>query len=330
MSQRSDGRPVKYIFVTGGVVSSLGKGLAAASIGRLLEDHGYTVALQKFDPYINVDPGHDEPVPARRGLRHRRRRRDRSRSRSLRALHQHGGLAEQQLDDRQDLSVGDPEGAPRRLSRTNRAGHSAHHQRDQGCDPHGRPGRRRRPRRNRRHRRRHREHAVPRSDPPVPPRRRPREHALHSPDAGAVHRHGRRAEDQADAAQRPRPALDRHPARHPALPHRPLPRHRPQAEDRALLRRHRRRGHHREGRRDDLRSAAGAEGGGARSDRPAHAGAAADRSAHRSVGRADRSHQESEGRNGHSRRRQVHRLRGLVQEPQRGGRITAASSTGSR
>ena len=41
---------MKYIFVTGGVVSSLGKGLAAASIGRLLEDHGYTVALQKFDP----------------------------------------------------------------------------------------------------------------------------------------------------------------------------------------------------------------------------------------------------------------------------------------
>ena len=59
--QRSDGRPVKYIFVTGGVVSSLGKGLAAASIGRLLEDHGYKVALQKFDPYINVDPGTMSP-----------------------------------------------------------------------------------------------------------------------------------------------------------------------------------------------------------------------------------------------------------------------------
>src|SRR5688500_10742818 len=56
-----NGRPVKYIFVTGGVVSSLGKGLAAASIGRLLEDHGYTVALQKFDPYINVDPGTMSP-----------------------------------------------------------------------------------------------------------------------------------------------------------------------------------------------------------------------------------------------------------------------------
>src|SRR5919106_1574159 len=61
MTQRPDGRPVKYIFVTGGVVSSLGKGLAAASIGRLLEDHGYKVALQKFDPYINVDPGTMSP-----------------------------------------------------------------------------------------------------------------------------------------------------------------------------------------------------------------------------------------------------------------------------
>jgi len=61
MTQRADGRPTKYIFVTGGVVSSLGKGLAAASIGRLLEDHGYTVALQKFDPYINVDPGTMSP-----------------------------------------------------------------------------------------------------------------------------------------------------------------------------------------------------------------------------------------------------------------------------
>ena len=61
MTQRADGRPVKYVFVTGGVVSSLGKGLAAASIGRLLEDHGYRVALQKFDPYINVDPGTMSP-----------------------------------------------------------------------------------------------------------------------------------------------------------------------------------------------------------------------------------------------------------------------------
>ena len=48
---------LKYIFVTGGVVSSLGKGLAAASIGALLEGRGFKVTLQKFDPYINVDPG---------------------------------------------------------------------------------------------------------------------------------------------------------------------------------------------------------------------------------------------------------------------------------
>jgi CTP synthase len=56
-----DGRTTKYIFVTGGVVSSLGKGLAAASIGCLLEGHGYKVTLQKFDPYINVDPGTMSP-----------------------------------------------------------------------------------------------------------------------------------------------------------------------------------------------------------------------------------------------------------------------------
>ena len=54
-------RGTKYIFVTGGVVSSLGKGLAAASIGRILEGRGFRVALQKFDPYINVDPGTMSP-----------------------------------------------------------------------------------------------------------------------------------------------------------------------------------------------------------------------------------------------------------------------------
>ena len=48
--------PTKYIFITGGVVSSLGKGLAAASIGRLMESRGFKVTLQKFDPYLNVDP----------------------------------------------------------------------------------------------------------------------------------------------------------------------------------------------------------------------------------------------------------------------------------
>ena len=53
--------PTKYIFVTGGVVSSLGKGLASASIGCLLEGHGFRVAMMKCDPYINVDPGTMSP-----------------------------------------------------------------------------------------------------------------------------------------------------------------------------------------------------------------------------------------------------------------------------
>ncbi len=51
----------KYIFITGGVVSSLGKGIVAASLGKLLRSRGYTVANQKFDPYINVDPGTMSP-----------------------------------------------------------------------------------------------------------------------------------------------------------------------------------------------------------------------------------------------------------------------------
>ncbi|MDH7513462.1 MAG: CTP synthase [Clostridiales bacterium] len=51
----------KYIFVTGGVLSALGKGIAAASIGRLLESHGYKITIQKFDPYLNVDPGTMSP-----------------------------------------------------------------------------------------------------------------------------------------------------------------------------------------------------------------------------------------------------------------------------
>nr|WP_304949716.1 hypothetical protein [Verrucomicrobium spinosum] len=53
---------MKYIFVTGGVVSSLGKGLAAASLGTLLEHRGLKVILQKFDPYLNVDPGTMNPT----------------------------------------------------------------------------------------------------------------------------------------------------------------------------------------------------------------------------------------------------------------------------
>ena len=54
--------PAKFIFITGGVVSSLGKGLASASLGALLQERGYKVRLRKLDPYLNVDPGTMNPT----------------------------------------------------------------------------------------------------------------------------------------------------------------------------------------------------------------------------------------------------------------------------
>src|ERR1700746_2467135 len=56
-------RPMaRYVFITGGVVSSLGKGLASAALGALLQARGYTVRLRKLDPYLNVDPGTMSPT----------------------------------------------------------------------------------------------------------------------------------------------------------------------------------------------------------------------------------------------------------------------------
>ncbi len=60
-SSKNTKRRTKYIFVTGGVISSLGKGIAAASLGMLLKTRGFSVSIQKFDPYINVDPGTMSP-----------------------------------------------------------------------------------------------------------------------------------------------------------------------------------------------------------------------------------------------------------------------------
>ena len=54
----------KYIFITGGVVSSLGKGITASSLGRLLKSRGLKIAIQKLDPYINVDPSSMESLSA--------------------------------------------------------------------------------------------------------------------------------------------------------------------------------------------------------------------------------------------------------------------------
>lgn len=62
MKNNKNNKNQKFIFVTGGVVSSIGKGLTAASLGSLLEAHGFTVTLMKFDPYLNVDPGTMSPL----------------------------------------------------------------------------------------------------------------------------------------------------------------------------------------------------------------------------------------------------------------------------
>ncbi|MGH8912938.1 MAG: hypothetical protein ACRDZM_00285, partial [Acidimicrobiia bacterium] len=60
-AEEASSTPTKYVFVTGGVVSSLGKGIAASSLGRLLKSRGLRVVNQKLDPYINVDPGTMNP-----------------------------------------------------------------------------------------------------------------------------------------------------------------------------------------------------------------------------------------------------------------------------
>ena len=106
----------KHIFVTGGVVSSLGKGLTCASIGMLLEQRGLRVRLQKFDPYINVDPGTmspyqhgevyvlDDGAETDLDLGHYERFTNAPLTPRL------------QLHDRQDLPVGHPEGARRAIT----------------------------------------------------------------------------------------------------------------------------------------------------------------------------------------------------------------------
>ena len=183
----------KFIFVTGGVVSSLGKGLAAASIGALLEARGFRVTLQKMDPYINVDAGTMSP-------------------------YQHGEVFVTDDGGETDLDLGHYERfTSARVTRDHnvttgkvyfsviqkeRRGDylgrtvqviPAHHRRDQGVDPPGRARHRRRHRRGRRHRGRHREPALPGGHPPAPEGRRQGERPLRPPDAGAVHAGGRRS-----------------------------------------------------------------------------------------------------------------------------------------
>ena len=95
----------KFVFVTGGVVSSIGKGIVAASLGRLLKARGYSVSILKLDPYLNVDPGtmspfqHGEVFVTEDGA-------ETASTWATRTLHRHGHVTPQR-DHRLDLPVGD-------------------------------------------------------------------------------------------------------------------------------------------------------------------------------------------------------------------------------
>ena len=211
----------RYVFITGGVVSSLGKGIASAALGALLQARGYQGPPAQARPLSQRRSGHDEPVSARRGLRHRRRRRDRSRPRPLRALHRPAGDEDGQRHHRPHLPGDHRQGTARRLSRRHRAGDPARHRRHQVVHPGRQRGRRFRAVRDRRHGRRHRGPAVLRGDPPARQRPAAQPCGLHPPDADALYRDGRRAEDQADPALGLGAPPDRHPAAYPAGARRP-------------------------------------------------------------------------------------------------------------
>ena len=172
----------RFIFITGGVVSSLGKGIAAASIGRLLVARGLTVGLQKFDPYINVDPGtmspyqHGEVFVTEDGaetdldLGHYERYTDSNTSRASNVTA--GGIYNSVIrrERRGDYLGGTVQVVPHITDEIKQRVKLLAETQD--C--------RRRHHRDRRHGRRHRVAAVPRGDPPVPGRRRPPRRACSS------------------------------------------------------------------------------------------------------------------------------------------------------
>ncbi len=318
----------RYIFITGGVVSSLGKGLASAALGALLQARGYKVRLRKLDPYLNLDPGTMSP-------------------------YQHGEVFVTDDGAETDLDLGHYErftgrpatkadnittgphlsghshqGAARRLSRRHHPGDPARHQRHQGFHPRQQRRLRLRAVRDRRHRRRHRGIAVLRGDPPDQERPAARPCHLHSPDAAAVHPERRRTEDKADPAFGQGTALDRHPARHPVVPHRPPDPAGRAAQARPVLqcaRKCRDRGARR---RQHLRGARGLPrrrprrrgAGGIRHRAPDSAGAA-------ELARRQRAGAQSRRRRHHRHRRQIHRHEGRLQIADRGACRMAASPT---
>ncbi len=179
----------RFVFITGGVVSSLGKGIASAALGALLQARGYTVQAAQARPLSQRRSGHHEPVPARRGVRHRRRRRDRPRPGPLRALHRRA--LPPRLDNATTGRIyseviakerrGDYLGATVQviphITDAIKDAIAARTPTDV----------RFRADRDRRHRRRHREPAVPGSHPPARQRARAGAGDVRAPDAGAVH-----------------------------------------------------------------------------------------------------------------------------------------------
>ena len=169
----------RYIFITGGVVSSLGKGLASAALGALLQARGYKVRLRKLDPYLNVDPGTMSPYQhgevfvtddgAETDLDLGHYERFTGRPASPPGQHHH----------RPHLPGDHRQGAARRLSRRHHPGDPARHQRDQGFRARGQRRLRFRPGRDRRHGRRHRGPAVLRGDPPARQRAAAQRHAIY-------------------------------------------------------------------------------------------------------------------------------------------------------
>ncbi len=212
----------KFIFFTGGVVSSLGKGITAASLGRLLKSRGVSVSIQKLDPYINVDAGtmnpyqHGEVFVTEDGaetdldLGHYERFIDESLTRDNNVTT--GQIYKSVIEKERR---GDYLGATVQVIPHITNEIKAHVTRVAETQR-----RRRVHRRSRRHGRRHRVAAVPRSDPPSAPSRRRRERDVRPPHAAAASRRGRRAQDQADAALRARAARDRHHARRDRAAHR--------------------------------------------------------------------------------------------------------------
>ena len=210
----------RYIFVTGGVTSSLGKGITAASLGRLLKARGYTVAIQKFDPYLNIDPGtmnpyqHGEVFVTEDGaetdldLGHYERFVDENLT-PLFLRHLRAGLF-QRLKAR----------ARRRLPRRHRAGHPAHHRRDQGENLSRRRKGRRRHHRNRRNGRRYRGATLHRGHPPISMGSATGAHAVYPRHPHPVPENVAGTQNQAHAALGQGIAGHGHPPRHARLPQR--------------------------------------------------------------------------------------------------------------